>query len=69
MMLGVALGSGGTQLRKGPAYTDRAMYAKVYQNKWGKNVVEVVNTLGIDGIEDTDFPNNSGSAVEQLDIY
>lgn len=25
---GVALGSGGTQLRKGPAYTDRAMYIK-----------------------------------------
>ncbi len=66
---GVAFGSGGTQLRKGPAYTDRAMYAKVYQNKWGKNIVEVVNTLGIDGIEDSDFPNNSGSAVEQLDIY
>lgn len=45
------------------------MYAKVYQNKWGKNVVEVVNTLGIEGIEDTDFPNNSGTAIEQLDIY
>lgn len=25
---GVALGSGGTQLRKGPAYTDRAMYIR-----------------------------------------
>ena len=66
---GVAFGSGGTQLRKGPAYTDRALYAKVYQNKWGKNVVEVVNTLGIEGIEDKDFVNGSGSAVEQLDIY
>lgn len=66
---GISLGSGGTQLRKGPAYTDRAMYAKVYQNKWGKNVVEVVNTLGIEGIEDSDFPNNSGTAIEQLDIY
>ena len=66
---GVSLGSGGTQLRKGPAYTDRALYCKVSQNKWGKKVVEVVNTLGIDGIEDTDFPNNSGSVVEQLDHF
>ena len=45
------------------------MYAKVSKNKWGKNVVEVVNTLGIDGIEDSDFVNGSGSAMEQLDIY
>ena len=66
---GVSLGSGGTQLRKGPAYTDRALYAKVCQNKWGKREVKVVNTLGIEGIEDSDFPNNSGSCVEQLDIY
>jgi D-lactate dehydrogenase len=66
---GVAFGSGGTQLRKGPAYTDRAMYAKVYQNKWGKNVVEIVNTLGIEGIEDKDFYENTGNALEQLDIY
>ena len=66
---GVSLGSGGTQLRKGPAYTDRALYAKVSQNKWGKRVVEIINTLGIEGIEDSDFPNNSGSVVEQLDIY
>jgi D-lactate dehydrogenase (quinone) len=67
---GVAFGSGGTQLRKGPAYTDRALYAKVFQDKWGKNIVEIVNTLGIDGIEDTDFVDKSvGSAIEQLDIY
>ena len=66
---GIAFGSGGTQLRKGPAYTDRALYAKVYENKWGKRVVEIVNTLGIEGIEDSDFPNKSGSVVEQLDIY
>jgi len=43
---GVAFGSGGTQLRKGSAYTDRAMYITVDQNKWGENVVKVVNTLG-----------------------
>lgn len=71
---GVAFGSGGTQLRKGPAYTDRALYARVTENKWGTRIVEVVNTLGIDGIEDTDFVNNSGNAmsgtaIEQLDIY
>ena len=66
---GVAFGSGGTQLRKGPAYTDRALYAKVSENKWGKRVVEVINTLGIEGIEDEDFVNNSGTAIEQLDVY
>lgn len=66
---GVAFGSGGTQLRKGPAYTDRALYVRVHENKWGKRVVQVVNTLGIEGIEDTDFVNNSGTALEQLDIY
>lgn len=66
---GVAFGSGGTQLRKGPAYTDRALYAKVHRNKWGENVVTIVNALGIEGIEDDDFPNDSGSVVEQLDAY
>jgi D-lactate dehydrogenase len=66
---GVALGSGGTQLRKGPAYTDRSMYVKVWQNKFGENVVKVVNTLGIVGIEDENFPEATGSAVEQLDSY
>eukprot|EP00419_Tripos_fusus_P044869 CAMPEP_0172814928 /NCGR_PEP_ID=MMETSP1075-20121228/11490_1 /TAXON_ID=2916 /ORGANISM="Ceratium fusus, Strain PA161109" /LENGTH=662 /DNA_ID=CAMNT_0013654749 /DNA_START=55 /DNA_END=2043 /DNA_ORIENTATION=+ len=40
---GVAFGSGGTQIRKGPAYTDRALWCKVKEN----GSVEVVNTLGI----------------------
>ena len=66
---GVALGSGGTQLRKGPAYTDRAMFIKVDRNKFGENVVEVINNLGIRGIEDDDFQEGKGSAVEQLDAY
>ena len=67
---GIAFGSGGTQLRKGPAFTDRALYVKVSENKWGKRIVEVVNTLGIEGIEDADFFNkHTGNAVEQLDIY
>jgi len=66
---GVAFGSGGTQLRKGSAYTDRAMYITVDQNKWGENVVKVVNTLGVEGIEDEDFPNNCGKAIKALDEY
>lgn len=66
---GVAFGSGGTQLRKGPAMTNRAMYAKVDRDKWGANVITVVNTLGIDGIEDSDFLPGKGSAIEQLDVY
>jgi len=66
---GVAFGSGGTQLRKGPAYTDRAMYIKVQQNKFGENVVKVVNRLGINGIEDKDFHEGSGNAVDQLEAY
>jgi D-lactate dehydrogenase len=53
---GVAFGSGGTQLRKGPAYTERALYLKVTTNKWKENVVEVVNTLGVEGIVDRDLP-------------
>ena len=49
---GVAFGSGGTQVRKGPAYTERALYLKVTTNKWKEKIVEVVNTLGIEGMED-----------------
>jgi D-lactate dehydrogenase len=40
---GVAFGSGGTQLRKGPAYTERAVWCKI--NDMGE--VELVNTLGV----------------------
>eukprot|EP00548_Thalassiothrix_antarctica_P005839 CAMPEP_0194154390 /NCGR_PEP_ID=MMETSP0152-20130528/60460_1 /TAXON_ID=1049557 /ORGANISM="Thalassiothrix antarctica, Strain L6-D1" /LENGTH=500 /DNA_ID=CAMNT_0038860449 /DNA_START=433 /DNA_END=1935 /DNA_ORIENTATION=+ len=65
----VAFGSGGTQLRKGPAYTDRAMYIRVEQNKFGQNVVKVINQLGIKGIEDEDFHEGKGNAVEQLEAY
>ena len=53
---GVALGSGGTHCcRKGSAYTDRALYVCTYKDKWGDLQVQVVNTLGIAGIEDDDF--------------
>ena len=68
---GVAFGSGGTQLRKGPAYTDRALYVRVKgKNKWGENILEVVNTLDIDGLNDQDFlPTNWSTALKQLDLY
>mmetsp|Transcript_7421 Transcript_7421/g.16199 ORF Transcript_7421/g.16199 Transcript_7421/m.16199 type:complete len:716 (-) Transcript_7421:273-2420(-) len=67
---GVAFGSGGVYVRKGPAMTDRALYCKVSRNKWGENVITVVNTLGVKGMEDTDFQEHSGQdAVGALDAY
>jgi D-lactate dehydrogenase len=49
---GVAFGSGGTQVRKGPAYTERALYLHVETNKWNDKIVKIVNSLGIEGMED-----------------
>lgn len=67
---GVAFGSGGVYVRKGPARTDRALYCKVSRNKWGENVVTVVNTLGVKGLEDSNFQDHSGEdAVGALDAY
>jgi D-lactate dehydrogenase len=40
---GVAFGSGGTHVRKGPAYTERALYCRIDER--GK--VQVVNRLGL----------------------
>jgi len=40
---GVAYGSGGTQIRKGPAWTERALFCKVGPS----GNVEIVNTLGL----------------------
>jgi len=40
---GVSFGSGGTQMRKGPAYTDRALWCKVDEN----GNVSIINTLGL----------------------
>ena len=51
---GVAFGSGGTQCRKGPAYTERSLYLKVSTNKWQEKIVETVNTLQIEGLDDDD---------------
>lgn len=48
---GVAFGSGGTQCRKGPAFTERALYLKVIPDKYGKSVVTIVNRLGIEGFD------------------
>lgn len=57
-------------MRKGPARTDRALYCKVSKNKWGENVITVVNTLGIKGLEDADFQEHTGQdAVGVLDAY
>lgn len=65
---GVALGSGGTQLRKGPAYTERALWGKISAT----GDVELVNTLGItaeseeallDRLENGDLTNMDVSAA------
>lgn len=67
---GVAFGSGGVYVRKGPARTDRALYCKVLRNKFGENVITVVNTLGVEGLEDSDFQEGSGeNAISRLDTY
>jgi len=70
---GVAFGSGGTQIRKGPACTERALYLKVEADKYGKHVVKVVNTLGIEGLdsEEGEFTSQKGldGVIQQLDSY
>eukprot|EP00746_Dinoflagellata_sp_MGD_P032501 gnl/MRDRNA2_/MRDRNA2_177380_c0_seq1.p1 gnl/MRDRNA2_/MRDRNA2_177380_c0~~gnl/MRDRNA2_/MRDRNA2_177380_c0_seq1.p1 ORF type:complete len:674 (+),score=105.98 gnl/MRDRNA2_/MRDRNA2_177380_c0_seq1:166-2022(+) len=40
---GVSYGSGGTQIRKGPAFTDRALFCQISKN----GDVKLVNTLGL----------------------
>jgi D-lactate dehydrogenase (quinone) len=71
---GIALGSGGTQcLRKGPAFTERALYLKINQDKWQQPVVEIVNTLGIKKLQDTKPIVGPGTkhynAVYKLDAF
>jgi D-lactate dehydrogenase (quinone) len=71
---GVAFGSGGTQCRKGPAWTERALYLKVVPDKYGKNIVKIVNRLGIEGFDDqegefeSELKSNKG-ILHQLDQY
>jgi D-lactate dehydrogenase len=48
---GISFGSGGTQCRKGPAYTERALYLRVDKDKYGNPVVKVINTLGVNGLD------------------
>jgi len=71
---GIAFGSGGTQCgRKGPAFTERAMYVKISQNKWKENVIEIVNTLGIKKFRDTPAvvgqATKFDTAVYKLDAF
>ena len=70
---GVSLGSGGTQCRKGPAFTERALYLKVIPDKFGKGVVKVVNTLGIKGLdhEEGEFDSHlkHDGVIPLLDSY
>ena len=61
---GVAFGSGGTQLRKGPVYTERLLYAKV--NADGS--VEVVNTLGLKGGDCCLYPKLENGTLTQQDV-
>jgi len=72
---GVAFGSGGTQIRKGPACTERALYLKVEADKYGKHIVKIVNTLGIEELdsEEGEFTSRKGKGmdgvIQQLDSY
>ena len=70
---GVAYGSGGTQCRKGPAYTERALYLKVVPDRFGVKVVKVVNTLGITDLDDEEgeFTSHLGhkGVIRAMDAY
>jgi len=70
---GVAFGSGGTQSRKGPAFTERALYLKVVPDKYGKHIVKIVNTLGIEELdsEEGEFVAHKGldGVIPKLDTY
>lgn len=63
---GIAFGSGGTQCRKGPAYTERALYLKVSTNKWKENVVEVVDTLGVKTFEEKDMQEGRARKMDSV---
>jgi D-lactate dehydrogenase len=70
---GIALGSGGTQCRKGPAFTERALYLKVVPDKFGTSVVKVVNTLGIKELDNEEGEFDShlrhDGVIPKLDNY
>jgi len=68
---GVAFGSGGTQIRKGPSCTERALYLKV--NEQGQ--VKVVNTLGIKDLDSQEgefefvSDNDRDGVIPDLDSF
>ena len=62
---GIAFGSGGTQLRKGPVYTERLLYARV--NAHGK--VELIDSLGIVSSDDDElFRKLESGELKQEDV-
>jgi D-lactate dehydrogenase (quinone) len=61
---GVAFGSGGTQMRKGPAYTERALWCRI--NEHGEVVLE--NTLGIACHRSSSSSPSSSSEDELLSL-
>ena len=71
---GVALGSGGTQVRQGPAYTERALYLTISTNKWQERVVNVVNTLGLENMDapllaDPDRARKMDGVASRIDTW
>ena len=70
---GIAFGSGGTQLRKGPAFTERALYLKVDTDKFGRSAVKIVNRLGVKGFDteegEIDCHLRHDGDVPKLDTY
>ncbi|CAK9058776.1 Quinone-dependent D-lactate dehydrogenase (D-lactate dehydrogenase) (D-LDH), partial [Durusdinium trenchii] len=60
---GVSYGSGGTQIRKGPAFTDRALFCRVKAD----GEVELVDTLGlkVKGEKALDFLDSAESLTEE----
>lgn len=71
---GIAFGSGGTQcFRKGPAFTERALYLKISENKWKEHVIEIVNTLGIKKLKDSpgivSETSKFSTVIYKLDAY
>lgn len=70
---GVAYGSGGTQVRKGPAFTERALYLKVHHDKYHRPIVKLVNTLGIEDLdsEEGEVIAHTGwdGVLRKLDAY
>jgi len=60
---GVAFGSGGTQMRKGPSYTDRALYVKIQKD--GKSL-QIMNTLGLRGFSRASNDDEDGISEDDL---